>query len=85
MQTQQQILEAMSRFRVMARGKVTVSHTAKSGKRYYSLQARRGPRNVTRYVPAARLHDALEATENYRRFMELVRRYVDICEARFNL
>ena len=55
MQTQQQILEAMSRIRVMARGKVTVMRTARSGRRYYSLQARRDGRNVTRYVPADRL------------------------------
>ena len=46
MQTQRQILEAMSRIRVMARGKVTVMRTAKSGRRYYSLQARRDGRNV---------------------------------------
>ena len=85
MQTQQQILEAMSRIRVMARGKVTVMRTAKSGRRYYSLQARRDGRNVTRYVPAERLDAAREATENYRRFMELVRRYVALCEKRFKL
>lgn len=85
MKTQEEILGAMARFRVMAKGKVTVSRTAKSGKRYYSLQARRGARNVTRYVPPEKLAAALEATENYRRFMELVRQFVEICEARFDL
>lgn len=85
MQTQAQILEAMSRFRVMAKGKVTVSHIGKNGRRYYSLQARRGERNQTRYVPAEKLDAALEATENYRRFMELVQRYVELCEKRFKL
>ena len=85
MQTQRQILEAMSRIRVMARGKVTVMRTAKSGRRYYSLQARRDGRNVTRYVPAERLEAAREATANHRRFMELVERYVALCEKRFKL
>lgn len=85
MQTQRQILEAMSRIRVMAKGKVTVMRTAKSGRRYYSLQARRDGRNVTRYVPAERLEAAREATANYRRFLELVERYVALCERRFRL
>lgn len=85
MQTQQQILEAMSRIRVMVRGKVTVMRTTKSGRQYHSLQARRNGRNETRYVPASRLKAALEATENYKRFMELVQRYVELCEKRFNL
>ena len=53
--------------------------------RYYSLQARRDGRNVTRYVPAERLEAAREATANYRRFMELVKRYVALCERRFRL
>ncbi len=85
MHTQEEILAAMSRIGTMVKGKVTVSRTAKSGRRYYSLQARRDGRNVTRYVPAERLEAAREATANYRRFMELVERYVALCEKRFRL
>ena len=45
------------------------------------------PEDKTRALElmADRLDAAREATENYRRFMELVRRYVEACEKRFKL
>ncbi len=86
METQEEkLLAAMAAIRVMAKGKVTVIRTAKSGRKYYSLQARRDGRNVTRYVPTEKLEAVKEATANHRRFMALVERYVALCEARFDL
>jgi hypothetical protein len=85
MHTQEEILAAMSRIGTMVKGKVTVSRTAKSGRRYYSLQARRGGRNVTRYLAADKVAAVREATENYRRFMELVEQYVEASSRRLNL
>ena len=86
MKTQEEkLLEEMGSIRVMAKGKVTPIRTAKNGRTYYSLQARRDGRNVTRYVPAEKLEAVNEATANHRRFMALVERYVALCEARFDL
>ena len=85
MQTQEEILAAMAEIRVMAKGKVTVNRRSKSGKAYHSLQARKNGRNETRYVPEAKLAAVRAATDNYRRIMDLVQRYVDLCEARLDL
>ena len=85
MQTQEEILAAMSDIRVMAKGKVTVNRRSKTGKAYHSLQARKNGRNETRYVPEAKLAAVRAATGNYRRFMALVQQYVDLCEAHLDL
>lgn len=85
MQTQEEILAAMSDIRVMAKGKVTVNRRSKTGKPYHSLQARKNGRNETRYVPEAKLAAVRAATDSYRRFMALVQQYVDLCEARLDL
>ena len=61
MHTQEEIVAAMSLIGTMVKGKVTVSRTAKSGRRYSSLQARHGGRNVMRYLAAGKI----AAMDNY--------------------
>ncbi len=85
MQTQEEILAAMAEIRVMAKGKVTVNRRSKTGRAYHSLQARKNGRNETRYVPEAKLAAVRAATANYRQFMALVQRYVELCESRLDL
>lgn len=86
MKTQEEkLLEEMGTIRVMAKGKVTPIRTAKNGRTYYSLQAHRDGRNVTRYVPEGKLEAVRAATAAYRRFMGLVERYVALCESRLDL
>lgn len=85
MQTQEEILAAMSEIRVMARGKVTLMRRSKAGREYHSLQSRKDGRHVTRYVPAAKLEAVREATANYRRFMDLARQYAELGEKLLDL
>ena len=80
MQTQEEILAAMSRLGTMAKGKVTVLGRSRSGRVYYSLQRRRDGRNDTRYVPAERVAEVRQAVENYKAFMDLVEKYVRLSE-----
>lgn len=86
MKTQEEkLLEEMGSIHVMAKGKVTPIRTAKNGRTYYSLQARRDGRNVTRYVPEGKVETVRAATVAYKRFMGLVERYVELCETRLDL
>ena len=61
----------------LCRGCLSVSNSAKNGRKYHCLQYRKGTRHVSRYVPADRLEAYREATENYRLFMDAVDKYVD--------
>ena len=81
MERQEEILREMASIGLMARGKLCEMGRSKAGKAFFSLQSWRNGRNVTAYVPAAKVERLREATQGYERFMKLVEEYVDIVEA----
>lgn len=81
MTRQEEILKEMASIRLMARGKLCEMGRSKAGRTFYSHQTWRNGRNVTAYVPAAKVERLREATQGYERFMKLVEEYVDIVEA----
>jgi len=48
------------------------------GGRYYNLQSWEGGRNVVRYVPVSESVSVQKAIEQYKRFMELAKRYAEL-------
>ena len=67
----------------LARGRLFVmKQKSKAGRTFRNLQYTKGGKHFVKYVPYAQ-QDAYEAaTENYRRFMEIVDEYVDAMSLR---
>ena len=65
------------RIKRMARGVLTPIKRTKDGKTFYCLQYGRNGRHVSRYVPAEEAEAYIEATANYRAFMDAVNAHVD--------
>jgi len=62
----------------LARGRIGVIRQRKTGKgSFHQLQCTKGGKHHVRYIREAELPAWETATENYRRFMALVDRYVD--------
>jgi len=62
----------------LARGRIGVIRKRRTGEgAFHHLQYTKGGRHHVRYIPEAELPAWEAATENYRRFMALVDRYVD--------
>ena len=77
MKSQVQSLSGALRIKRLVRGRLACTNRSKGGARFYCLQYTRKGRHVTRYIPPAQVDAYLEATENYRRFMEAVDEYVE--------
>jgi hypothetical protein len=72
--TRKSILDQMAAIERMERGKLCPMR----GGRYYNLQSWEGGRNVVRYVQASEAVSVQKAVEQYKRFMELAKRYADL-------
>jgi hypothetical protein len=72
--TRKSILDQMGAIGRMERGKLC----AMRGGRYYNLQSWEQGRNVVRYVPASQSLSVKKDVEQYKRFMELAKRYADM-------
>ena len=72
--TRKSILEQMAAIERMERGKLC----AMRGGRYFNLQSWEGGRNMVRYVPAAKASCVKKDVAQYKRFMELAKRYTDL-------
>ena len=72
--TRKSILDQMAGIERMERGKLC----SMRGGRYYNLQSWEGGRNVVRYVPASEAASVQKSVKQYKRFMELAKRYADL-------
>lgn len=72
--TRKSLLDQMAAIERMERGKLCPMR----GGRYYNLQSWEGGRNVVRYVQASEAVSVQKAVEQYKRFMELAKRYADL-------
>jgi len=72
--TRKSLLDQMAAIERMERGKLCPMR----GGRYYNLQSWEGGRNVVRYVQASEAASVQNAVEQYKRFMELAKRYADL-------
>lgn len=75
------ILEQIAGIERMEAGKVCAMGQGKNGP-YYNLQSRENGKTVTRYVSRDQVDIVREHTESYRRFQDLVGRYVQDVTAR---
>jgi len=77
------ILGEMASFGRLARGRIGVIRQRKNGKgAFHHLQYTRGGKHHVKYIRETELSAWEAATENYRRFMALVDRYVDVMSKR---
>ena len=72
--TRKSILEQMAAIERMERGKLCAMRDG----RHYNLQSWEGGRNVVRYVPVAEAASVKKDVAQYKRFMELAKRYADL-------
>lgn len=72
--TRTSILEQMAAIERMERGKLCAMRDG----RHYNLQSWEGGRNVVRYVPTAQAASVKKDVAQYKRFMELAKRYADL-------
>lgn len=72
--TRKTILDQMAAIERMERGKLCAMRDG----RHYNLQSWEGGRNVVRYVPAAEAASVKKDVAQYKRFMELAKRYADL-------
>jgi len=77
MKTQERILEVIRSKPLMTRGGLSVKSVAKSGRKAYNLQYRRGPTYFVKNVPAEALEAYERSTARYREFLGLVQEYID--------
>lgn len=82
MKTQQKLLEAISKTDILSRGKLCVVATAKSGKKFYSLQYRHHNQHFVKYITSGEVAAYEKATANFVRLRDLFDRYVDEMSAR---
>jgi hypothetical protein len=68
------ILEQMAAIERMERGKLCAMRDG----RHYNLQSWERGRNVVRYVPATEAASVKKDVAQYKRFLELVKRYADL-------
>ena len=59
-----------------------MSQKTKSGTTFHNLQYTKNRKHFVKYIPASQLAAYKEATENYRRFMDLVDEYIDMMSER---
>ena len=77
MKTQHRLIEEISRIDLLSRGKLCVVATAKSGRKFYSLQYRRRNRHFVRYIASDEIEAYEKATANFSRLRDLFELYVD--------
>lgn len=77
MKTQERVLEIIRTKPLMTRGGLSVKSVAKSGRKAYNLQYRRGTTYFVKNVPAEALEAYRLSTARYREFLALVQEYVD--------
>lgn len=82
MKTQQKLLKEISRVELLTRGKLCVVATAKSGKKFYSLQYRRRNRHFVKYIASDEVPAYEKATSNFTRLRDLFELYVDEMSAK---
>jgi hypothetical protein len=71
------ILQQIAQIQRMDQGTVSVLRQGPHGP-YYNHQCYENGRNVSRYVPLEQVPELKEDLENYRRFQELVKQYVQL-------
>lgn len=67
---------------ILSRGKLCVVATAKSGKKFYSLQYRHHNRHFVKYVASGEVAAYEKATSNFTRLRDLFDCYVEEMSAR---
>ena len=83
MKSQGLFLKKMLSIPRLARGRIGVmSQKTKSGTTFHNLQYTKNRKHFVKYIPASQLAAYKEATENYRRFMDLVDEYIDMMSER---
>ena len=83
MKSQELFLKKMLSIPRLARGRIGVmSQKTKSGTTFHNLQYTKNRKHFVKYIPASQLAAYKEATENYRRFMDLVDEYIDMMSER---
>ena len=83
MKSQGLFLKKMLSIPRLARGRIGVmSQKTKSGTTFHNLQYTKNRKHFVKYIPASQLAAYKEATENYRRFMDLVNEYIDMMSER---
>ena len=83
MKSQGLFLKKMLSIPRLARGRIGImSQKTKSGTTFHNLQYTKNRKHFVKYIPASQLAAYKEATENYRRFMDLVDEYIDMMSER---
>jgi hypothetical protein len=72
----QTLLEQITSFERMERGKITILRQGANGP-YYSHQSWENGKNVCKYVPADKVESLQEAIDNYEQYQKLTRAYAD--------
>ena len=82
MKSQARLLKAVEMAERMTRGRLCVLSRAKGGGEFYHLQYRKDTKLHQQYVSRDKAPAYKEATEAYRRYMELVDAFVDEMSAK---
>jgi hypothetical protein len=72
----QALLEQITSFERMERGKITILRQGANGP-YYSHQSWENGKNVCKYVPADKVESLQEAIDNYEQYQKLTRAYAE--------
>lgn len=83
MKKQEEFFENVKKITRLARGRLFVmKQKSKNGREFRNLQYTKGGKHFVKYIPYIQQEAYAEATENYRKFMELVDDYIDFMSAR---